>query len=640
MRYALLTLPEFRIRIYIITLIFYISMGGGFIHNKIIIEKERKQKNAPTAGPGALRFSWGGLMAEFKWIWQYVKKYRLMFGAAFILVVLMTALNMVNPYITGQIVDRVIKGNETGLLTRLAGIMLAVTVIRALVRYVYQNMFEYVSQGITFNIREQIYIRLQELDFGFFDKTKTGEIMSRMTGDLEAVRHFSSFVIYQVALNALTFITVSAILFTMNFRLAVSLLLISPVIGFFTFRMAKYVKPAFAEIREQFARLNSVVQENISGNRVVKAFAKEPYEIEKFSRENRAFMDRNMDAAKGWEKFIPILDATAGTLSILIILVGGIQVINGNLTVGELVAFNGYLWALNTPMRMAGWLLNDVQRFAASAEKIMLLLKREPVIRNSGCAVSKERLDGSIEFRDVSFRYEDEEVLDGISFKAEPGQTIAVVGPTGSGKSSLVSLICRFYDCTSGEVLVDGTNIKNIDLKSLRRNISTAMQDIFLFSDTIEGNISYGVPEAPLEQVVWAAEAAEAGDFIQGFSEGYDTIIGERGVGLSGGQRQRIALARALLKDPSVLILDDTTSSVDIETEHEIQKRLGTLNRERTTFIIAHRISSVKNADLILVLNEGRIIERGRHQELLDKKGYYYGIFMNQYGDFDRKGCA
>lgn len=259
----------------------------------------------------------------------------------------------------------------------------------------------------------------------------------------------------------------------------------------------------------------------------------------------------------------------------------------------------------------------------------------KPRIKNSPNAIKKDRLRGEIEFKDVTFSYGDEPVLKNINLKVNAGEKIAIAGPTGAGKSSLISLICRFYDCTSGEVLIDGINIKDLDIAKLRENISIAMQDIFLFSDTIEGNIAYGVPDAPMSDVIWAAQIAGAHGFIQNMPEGYETIVGERGVGLSGGQKQRIALARALIKNPSILILDDTTSSVDVETEHEIQKTLNSYFKDKTTFIIAHRISSVKNADKILVLNEGKIIEQGKHEELISKKGYYYNTFINQLGDFN-----
>lgn len=576
-------------------------------------------------------------MKEFKWIWGFLKKYRRIFFTGLTLVMALTFLSMVNPYIQGMIVDRVIKGGQTEILLTLSMIMIGTTLLRSIFRYVYLYIFEYVSQSVVYNAREAIFKKVQELDFEFFDITKTGDIMARMTGDLEAVRHFTAYVIYSVFLNSVTFISVMIVLFSINATFTLILLGVTPFIGILTYKLAGKVKPAFSAIREQFSRLNSVVQENISGNRVIKAFAKEDYEIYKFSRENVSFKDRNIEAAGIWEKYLPVLDSLAGVLSVVIILVGGIMVIGGKITLGELVTFNGFIWALNNPMRTVGWLINDIQRFAASADKIITLLEREPKIQNTEHAINIRKLEGRVEFRDVSFSYGSTRVLENISFKAFPGQTIAIIGPTGSGKSTLVSMISRFYDCTRGKLLIDGRDIRDYELRQLRENIAVAMQDIFLFSETIEGNIAYGVPDASLEKVEWAAEMACAREFIESFNEGYDTIIGERGVGLSGGQRQRIALARALIKDPSIIILDDTTSSVDIETEHTIQHSLREFYKNKTAFIIAHRISSVKNADLILVLDLGRIIERGTHEELMAMKGYYYSVFINQYGDFDKE---
>ncbi len=578
-------------------------------------------------------------VAEFKWIWGFIKKYKYMFCTAMVLVVVVNVLNMANPLIQGQIVDRVITGGQTEILLKLVVIMISITVIKSVIRYIYLMMFEHVSQNVVFNARKSIFKRVQELDFDFFDRTKTGDIMARLTGDLEAVRHFTAYVIYQFFMHAITLLFVIIILFTINPLFTLILLTVTPFTGYFAIKLSGKVKPAFSAIREQFSRLNSTVQESISGNRVIKAFAKEDYEIYKFSRENAGFRDCNIEAARIWERYLPVLDSLAGLLSVIIILVGGIMVITGDITLGELVTFNSFIWALNNPMRMVGWLINDAQRFAASAEKIMLLLIREPKIKDGKAAADACRLKGHVEFRNVDFGYGKELVLKDISFEAYPGQTVAVIGPTGSGKSSLVSLISRFYDCRKGQILIDGRDVREHSLKTLRESVAVAMQDIFLFSDTIEGNIAYGVTGASAEKVKWAAGMAEADGFIADFPEGYDTIIGERGVGLSGGQKQRIALARALVKDSAVIILDDTTSSVDIETEHMIHRSLSEYCKNRTTFIIAHRISAVRNADLILVLDQGRIVERGTHEELLALKGHYYSVFVNQYGDFDKQGA-
>ncbi len=574
-------------------------------------------------------------MQSWRWIWPYIQRFQTRYLIGLLLVLVVSALNMLNPYFAGKIVDRVIYGHNEDLLWPLLGAMVGITCCRAAIRYGYQLMFESVSQSVIFKIREQLYDRLQRLDFSFYDKTKTGDIMARMTGDMEAVRHFTAWSIYIIFENITILLFAIGFMFYIHVPLALTLLTVTPIIGFFAYRLSYDVKPTFAAIREQFSKLNSVVQENISGNRVVKAFAREDYEIKKFSVENDAFKEKNLQSAKVWEKYLPILDSLAGVLTVFMILVGGIMVIRGSLTIGELVMFNSLIWALNNPMRMAGWLINDVQRFVASAEKIEDLMNTESQIMDP--ASSKKIADslGVVEFNHVSFSYGEEQVLTDISFKAMPGQTVALIGPTGAGKSTVINLLCRFYDADRGEVLVGENNVKDWNIQKLRENMAMVMQDIFLFSDTIEGNIAFGVPDASFQSVQAAAKMAEAHDFITRLPDGYDTLIGERGVGLSGGQKQRIALARALLKDPAILILDDTTSSVDMETELRIQETLKTFNQDKTCFIIAHRISSVKEADLILVMENGRIIEGGKHTELLMKKGYYYNVYKNQYGNFD-----
>ncbi|MBU3156733.1 ABC transporter ATP-binding protein/permease [Clostridium estertheticum] len=574
-------------------------------------------------------------MMAFRWVWKYAKKYNIKIIIGFILVIICSAMNMVAPYLSGTIVDKVIMGKESNILIPLLGVITAVILLRSILRYVFLILLENMSQDSIFDIRNDIYSNLQKLDFDFFDKTSTGDIMNKMTGDIDAVRHFLAWVCYNVLENSFIFLFGIAIMFSINYKLTLILLMFTPPIAYFARKLAIDVKPTFFNVRQQFSKLNSVAQENISGNRVVKAFAKEEFEIGKFGKENDEFRKRNIDSAKVWGKYLPIIDSLSISLNIVIILVGGIMVINQSITIGNLVTFNAMIFTINNPMRMAGWLINDIQRFSASGEKIIELMNTKPKIKNSENQVEEDRIKGNIEFKNVNFNYGDEEVLENINLKVSPGQTIAIIGHTGSGKSTFVSLLCRFYECTKGEILIDGYDIKDFNLRRLRKNIAVAMQDIFLFSDTIEGNIAYGLPTASMDEVRWAASIAGADDFINKMEEGYDTIVGERGVGLSGGQKQRISLARALLKNPSIIILDDTTSSLDIQTENNIRHSLDKYFKDKTTFIIAHRISSVKNADMILVLNNGRIVERGTHSELLVKKGEYYNVYINQFGNFD-----
>ncbi|WP_264173374.1 ABC transporter ATP-binding protein [Clostridium estertheticum] len=571
----------------------------------------------------------------FRWVWKYAKKYNIKIIIGFILVIICSAMNMVAPYLSGTIVDRVIMGKESNILIPLLGVITAVILLRSILRYIFLILLENMSQDSIFDIRNDIYSNLQKLDFDFFDKTSTGDIMNKMTGDIDAVRHFLAWVGYNVLENSFIFLFGIAIMFSINYKLTLILLMFTPPIAYFARKLAIDVKPTFFNVRQQFSKLNSVAQENISGNRVVKAFAKEEFEIGKFGKENDEFRKRNIDSAKVWGKYLPIIDSLSISLNIVIILIGGIMVINQSITIGNLVTFNAMIFTINNPMRMAGWLINDIQRFSASGEKIIELMNTKPKIKNSENQVEEDRIKGNIEFKNVNFNYGDEEVLENINLKVSTGQTIAIIGHTGSGKSTFVSLLCRFYECTKGEILIDGYDIKDFNLRRLRRNIAVAMQDIFLFSDTIEGNIAYGLPTASMDEVRWAAGIAGADDFINKMEEGYDTIVGERGVGLSGGQKQRISLARALLKNPSIIILDDTTSSLDIQTENNIRHSLDKYFKDKTTFIIAHRISSVKNADMILVLNNGRIVERGTHSELLVKKGEYYNVYINQFGNFD-----
>ncbi|EAD2926654.1 ABC transporter ATP-binding protein [Listeria monocytogenes] len=573
-------------------------------------------------------------MESMKWIWQYVRKYRLLMIGVFILIFIASGISIIYPLLGGKVIDDVVYQNKTNLLIPLLLIMIISTIIRTICRYTYQIMCERIGQNSLFRIREDLYKKLQSLDFDFFNNTRVGDIMARMTGDTDAIRHFVSWVSYNILENVFLFSFAIIIMAAIDWKLTLALVIVTPLIAILTMKMSSKAQPVFYEIRESFSRLNSMVEENISGNRVVKAFAREDFEMKKFHEHNEDFKKRNLDSADVSRTYLPVLDSLAGMLVVITLIFGGYLVIKGQMTLGDLVAFNGFLWMLNGPMRMSGWLINDVQRFIASSFKIQDMMATDAKI-----PIHAEKpapsLQGHVEFKNVSFHFEDDpntDVLKNISLKTSPGQTIAILGETGAGKSTLVNLICRFYDPTSGEILIDGVDARKWHVRELRNHIATVMQDIFLFSDTIEGNIAFGAPDATMEDVRRMARIADADHFIETMPESYDTIVGERGVGLSGGQKQRISLARALLKNPSILILDDTTSAVDMETEVKIQGELKKITENTTTFIIAHRISSVKEADEILILNHGEIIERGTHSSLLAEKGYYFDIYNKQLG--------
>lgn len=581
--------------------------------------------------------------SKLGWLWENMQGVRGLYIVGLLGTVLYNVLQLTVPYFSGRIVDLFLSGeharenlsSNTELFYELLIAMIVVTIFRTAVVYADCMIYEHVSQKVLYRIRNYLYDKIQRQDMVFYNTYRTGDLMTRVTGDLDAVRHMVAWVVRAVIESFSLFAATAVFFIYTNWKMALCLLVISPFVFLIIVSFKKKVAPMHAKLREKLALMNTYAQENISGNRVVKAFAREDYEIEKFDRSNKDFSETNKATSRVWLSYFPYVESIVNLMPLVMLAVGGIFLIKGGLTMGEYVAFSGLIWAITNPMRLMGNIMNEFQRFSAAADKVMEIYYSEPVIKDKPDAKEHtERFAGKIEFKNVSFKYEDGDlpVLHDISFTANPNETIAIMGETGCGKTSLIHLIPRFYEATSGEVLIDDIPVDEYRLYDLRKNIGMATQDVLLYSDTIEGNIAYGEKDISHKDIIKFAKYSAAADFISKMPDGYDTIIGERGVGLSGGQKQRISLARALAVKPAILILDDTTSAVDMETEKQIQQSLRELDFPCTKIIIAQRISTTKTADKILVLQNGRITESGNHEELIAKKGYYYELVKLQTG--------
>jgi ATP-binding cassette subfamily B multidrug efflux pump len=568
-----------------------------------------------------------------KRLFKFIRKQWLTYLLGFLALILSIVLDMYNPYFVGQIIDKVMINGKLNYL-RIALLALAgITLGRAVLGYTKEICFDLASVKVIVDFRKSIFDHIQRLSFSFFDENNTGELMSRIKEDTENVMNAICYGFMLFLEQIIYFIIATVILLTINWKLALISLVTMPVIEFVVFRLERAVGITYGKISDQRAVLNTTAQQNIAGVRVVKAFGREKYEIEKFLRQNEENYRINYEQASAMAKYNPPIEFLSNLVLVLVVSIGGYFVIGGDMSLGTLVAFSNYIYMLIWPMRMMGWLTNVLAQCIASVKKIDKLFEEEPAIKNCDAPVKPERLEGHVEFRNVSFEFSGTEVLKDINIDARPGSTIAIMGMTGAGKSSLINLIGRYYDCSAGRVLIDGIDVREMELSTLRKNVSAVMQDTFLFSDTIEDNIKFGAGEVPEEVFKAACRDAMVEEFVSQMPEGYKTVIGERGIGLSGGQKQRISIARALVRDAKVLIMDDSTSALDMETEYAIQKAMEK-RKGITCFIIAHRVSAVKNADEILYFENGRIAERGTHDELLRLRGRYYDTYCEQYRDY------
>jgi ATP-binding cassette subfamily B protein len=563
--------------------------------------------------------------------YRYLRPYWRLTTGAYATLLVINGLNVVIPQFIRWIIDRGIRQQDMALLTWSVLGLLGLTLIKGILAYYQHWWTEASSQGVAYDVRNAIQTKLTTLSFAYHDRSETGQLLSRALQDVERIRFLTGRATLRITDGVILLLATAAVLFWMNPRLALLAMGATPLLAYRAIYFGRRFRPLSALIQDQLGVLTTRVEQNLRGMRVVKAFAQEEAEIERFDQDNRHWFDLAARAARLQAFNMPLLDLIANIGIVFIIWYGGVLVIRNQLTLGELVAFSTYLAQLTLPVRRMGLIIPALAMAGSAAERIFKILDAVPEVEDSSEASPLPPVTGHVRFDHVSFAYAERHiVLDDINFEAKPGQLIALLGATGSGKSTITNLLPRFYEPTQGRITVDGYDIRQVTLNSLRSQIGIVLQETLLFAATIHENIAFGRPEAGEAEIIAAARAAQAHDFIKQLPKSYDTEVGERGVTLSGGQKQRVAIARALLTDPRLLILDDATASVDTETEVLLQKALAQLMKDRTSFVIAHRLSTVRRADLILVLEKGRIISRGTNQSLLRTSELYREIYEYQ----------
>jgi len=564
----------------------------------------------------------------------YLRAYRRDAVGALAALIVVSGANLVAPQMIRLAIDVGIAQQRLNWIILAVAGLVAVALVRGAFTFAQSFLAERASQGIAYDMRNEMYAQVERLSFSYYDRIQTGQLLTRLTNDVEQIRTFVGTGVIQLVAAVVMLFGSATLLLIINWRLALVALLIIPAILLLLLGFVRKIGPLFGEIQQTLGQLNTVLQEDLAGVRTIRAFAREDYETQRYRTVNDALLNTNIRAMRQFSNNFPFVFLLSNIGTLAVIWYGGLQTMVGQLTVGELIAFNSYLTFLLFPVLTIGFQAAGIARAGTSALRVFEILDAPRDVQDKPDAKPLPSIQGAVEFRDVRFRYQgsDREVLRGVSFRIEPGQTVAVLGTTGAGKSTIINLLPRFYDVTGGSVHIDGHDVRDVTLSSLRAQIGIVLQETLLFSGTVRENIAYGKPDAAQAEIEAAARAAQAASFIRDLPQGYDTIVGERGVGLSGGQRQRIAIARALLIDPKLLILDDSTSAVDAGTEAAIKEALDHLMRDshRTALVIAQRISTVRDADLILVLDQGQIVAQGTHDELTQTSELYNEILGSQ----------